>query len=77
MQITLSAPQVQRLREFIAQISTAHLEAECEPPGYSITVSFAGPLGNDAAAQCGAHSLDLGEVQVSPEQNGWGPTFEP
>ena len=74
MQITLSAQQVQDLREFVAKIYTAHMEAECEPPGYSITIGFAGPLGSDAVAKCGTQTLDLGEVHVTPEQNSWMPT---
>jgi hypothetical protein len=74
MQITLSAEQVRTLREFIGRINTEHMEAECQPPGYSIVIGFAGPLGCDAVAKCGSQSVDLGEVQVSPEQNNWSPT---
>ena len=74
MQITLSDEQVQLLRVFVERINSAHMDADCEPPGYSIEIGFGGPLGCDAVARCGPQSLDLGEVCVSPEQNNWIPT---
>ena len=74
MQITFSASQTQLLREFVERVNLAHIAVECEPPGYSIVVDFAGPFSCNAEARCGPQSIDLGEVEVSPEQNNWIPT---
>lgn len=74
MQITLSPAQVKRLQDFIAPINLAHLEAECEPPGYSIEISFAGPFGCDAIGRCGQQTIELGAVSVDPDQPHWIPT---
>lgn len=71
MQITLSPEQVALMRAFIAPINAAHADAECEPPGFTITLSFVGPYGCFAEGQCGAHKVDLGEVEVTPFQGSW------
>lgn len=73
MQITISPEQVQRLRELVEPINLAHLKEECEPPGFSILISFGGPYGNDAEARCGNQTVDLGEVGVMPAQLAWTP----
>ncbi len=71
MLITISPEQVQRLRELVEPINRAHFNEECEPPGYSISISFYGPYGNDAVGWCGKQSVNLGEVLVHPAQHAW------
>lgn len=71
MQITISPAQVQLLRELVEPINLAHFNEECEPPGYSIVISFGGPYSNEAVCRCGNQSIDLGEVAVHPPQNAW------
>lgn len=71
MVITLSPDQIARLRAMIEPINQAHLEAECEPPGYTLTISFAGPYGVSLEAQCGRQTIDLGDVDVYPMQSAW------
>lgn len=71
MQITISPAQVQLLRELVEPINLAHFNEECEPPGYSIVISFGGPYGNEAVGRCGNQSIDLGAVAVHPPQNAW------
>ena len=71
VQITISPEQVQLLRELVEPINLAHFNEECMPPGYSILIAFGGPFGNDAVAQCGNQSVDLGELVVNPAQDAW------
>lgn len=71
MQITLSPEQVALMRAFVAPINAAHVEEECEPPGFTIAVTFVGPYGNFAVGQCGAQTIDLGEVDTAPVQGSW------
>jgi len=74
MQITLSDEQVKLLHDFIVPINHAHLDEQCEPPGYSIEISFAGPYGCDAVGRCGGRTVELGPVSVQPDQPHWAPT---
>lgn len=76
MQITISPEQVQLLRELVEPINLAHVDEECEPPGYSISISFCGPYGNYAMGRCGNQTVDLGELVVHPAQNAWTLTDE-
>lgn len=76
MLITISPEQVQLLRELVEPINLAHFNEECEPPGYSILISFGGPYGNNAVGRCGNQTVDLGEVAVHPAQNAWTLTDE-
>lgn len=71
MQIIISAEQVALLRELVVPMNLAHLESDCEPPGFSIVISFVGPFGSFAMGQCGSQTVDLGEVEVQPIQGGW------
>ena len=58
--------------EFVGSINLAHMEADCEPPGYSIIIGFAGPLGCNAMAKCGPQSVELGEVHsMSSRLHSW------
>ena len=71
MMITISPQQIEHLRALVEPINLAHFNEECEPPGYSILISFGGPYGNVAVGRCGDQTVDLGEVGVHPAQNGW------
>lgn len=72
MHIELSTQQVALLRDFVNPIIAANVAAECEPPGFSVTVTFLGPYGTSAVGECGGRTIDLGDVSVLPEQHGWG-----
>jgi hypothetical protein len=76
MQITISPEQIQLLRELVEPVNLAHFNVECEPPGYSILISFGGPYGNDAVGRCGNQTVGLGEVLVHPAQDAWTVTDE-
>lgn len=76
MNIVISPEQVALLRSLVNPIFAAHVNAECEPPGYSISITFLGPYGSYASGHCGDSTVDLGEVSVQPEQAGWGLTDE-
>lgn len=71
MLITISPEQIERMRELIEPINLAHFNDDCEPPGYSILMSFCGPYGNFAVGRCGNQTVDLGEFLVHPAQNAW------
>jgi hypothetical protein len=71
MHITISPEQVALMRALVVPINCAHLDAECEPPGFTIAITFLGPYGNYAVGQCGQQTVDLGEVSVDPCQGGW------
>lgn len=71
MLITISPEQVQLLRELVEPVNLAHFNEGCEPPGYSILISFGVPYGNDGVGQCGSRRVDLGEVVVHPAQHAW------
>lgn len=71
MQITISPEQIDRLRALVEPVNVAHVDDGCEPPGYSIEISFGGPYGNSAVARCGNQTVDLGEVAVLPAQDAW------
>ena len=64
MVITLSAEQQAQLFAWIQPITEAHVNADCEPPDYSIEIRMGGPYGSDAMAVCGSSRLDLGDVSV-------------
>ena len=76
MHIELSPEQVALLRSLVHPIFAAHVNAECDPPGFSISITFLGPYGIYATGHCGDSTVDLGEVSVQPEQAGWGLTDE-
>ena len=76
MLITISPEQIQRLRELVEPVNLAHLNEECEPPGYSILISFGGPYGTVAEGRCWSQTVGLGEIEVHPAQYFWTPTFE-
>ena len=69
--IVISPDQVALLRGLVDPIFAAHVNAECEPPGFTVSVSFLGPYGSFATGHCGNDSVDLGEVLLQPEQAGW------
>ena len=68
MVITLSSDQQRQLLEWARQISQAHVESNCMPPGYTgytLHVEFGGPFGADAWASSGTARIELGEVAVA------------
>lgn len=65
MVIALSAEQQNQLFIWLQPITQAHVNDECEPPGYSIEIRVAGPWGCDAVASCGSQRLELGGVSVT------------
>lgn len=71
MEIILSPEQVLLINSLVNPINIAHIDAGCEPPGFTIAISFLGPYGNDAVGQCGKQTVDLGEVTIRPPQSGW------
>lgn len=64
MIITLSIEQQSKLFAWLQPITEAHVNASCEPPGYSFEIRMGGPWGSDAMAICGSQRLDLGDVSV-------------
>ncbi len=64
--ITLTAEQVKNANEFLGRINWAHLQEDCEPPGFDIVISVAGPFGQRAKILCGKQSIDIGDVAVEP-----------
>lgn len=64
MQITITPEQVALLRAMVEPVYAAHANADCEPPGFSITIEFLGPYGTHAVAECCGSTIDLGEVDV-------------
>lgn len=73
MQITITPAQIASLRALLEPVFAAHIDADCELPGFSIRIDFSGPYGAHATGQCGNLTVDLGEVRVQPEQFNWGP----
>lgn len=69
--IQLNAQQIDQMNRWIGEINMAHLKEECEPPGFEIVISFAGPWGQFAEAKCGSAVLDLGDVVCHPPPAGW------
>jgi hypothetical protein len=65
VRITITPEQVARLRAMVEPLHAAHANADCEPPGFSITIQFLGPFGTHAVAQCSGSTIDLGDVDVS------------
>lgn len=65
MVITLSAEQQAQLFAWLQPITEAHVNDDCEPPGYSLEIRVAGAWGCDAMASCGSQRLDLGDVSVA------------
>jgi len=74
LQITITPEQLALMRALVNPIYAAHMEAECELPGFTISISFLGPYGTFAVGSCGNLSVELGEVAVQPPQSGWGLT---
>ena len=74
MHIVITPEQIALLRDMVNPIFAAHVNAECEPPGFSVSITFLGPYGSYATGHCGNSSVDLGQVTVKPEQAGWGLT---
>ncbi len=65
MVITLSSDQQRQLLEWARQISQAHVDSDCMPPGYTLHVEIGGPFGSDAWASSGTARIELGEVAVA------------
>ena len=70
--IQLNSQQIDQVNRWLKEISRTHIMEECEPPGFEIAVSFAGPWGQFAEAKCGSDVLDLGDVVCHPSPKGWG-----
>lgn len=71
MIIEFSEQQVNLIRSFVEPVNVQHFSEDCEPPGFSIEIHFAGPYGQFAKVKCGNEKVDLGEVNVCPIQGGW------
>ncbi|WP_306392177.1 hypothetical protein [Telluria beijingensis] len=74
MQITITPEQLALMRAMVNPVYAAHMEADCELPGFTIAISFLDPYGTFAVGSCGNSSVELGEVAVQPLQAGWGLT---
>lgn len=66
MKITLSAEQESKLMEWVGLRNSEQIAADCEPSGFDLVVSVAGPYGTWATARIGDLTLELGEVEVCP-----------
>lgn len=71
LNIQLNSQQIDQVNHWVGEINMAHLREECEPPGFEIIISFAGPWGQFAQARCGSSVLDLGDVVCDPPPKGW------
>ena len=64
MHICLSREQTTCLLAWSRKITTAHVEADCEPPGYYLKVSVGAGFPSSIEATSGSSRLDLGDVEV-------------
>ncbi|MBK9494129.1 MAG: hypothetical protein IPO08_06225 [Xanthomonadales bacterium] len=64
MRIQLSAEQEQRILELVGADVAAHLDGDCEPPGWGLRVSFYAAVGNWVEVEVGNVVVDLGPAQV-------------
>lgn len=64
MHIRLSREQTESLLEWAGKITTAHVEADCEPPGYCLQVSIGAGYPSCVEAISGSVRYDLGDVDV-------------
>ena len=64
MVITLTLEQQKKLLAWAGAITEAHVNAECEPPGYTLEIDVASPWSPDARAVCGNSVVELGDVSL-------------
>lgn len=64
MKILLTAAQQESFLTWARQITSAEVDAGCEPSGVRVEVTFGGPFGNHAEAVAGSQRLELGSVEV-------------
>ena len=65
MHIRLSREQTECLLEWAGKITTAHFEADCEPPGYYLQIATGTGYPSCVEAISGSARLDLGDVDVA------------
>ena len=64
MHIRLSREQTKSLLEWAGKITAAHVEADCEPPGYYLHIAVGGGYPSSIEAISGSGRLDLGDIDV-------------
>ena len=64
MLIRIPLEQERRLLDWAGTLARAELDADLEPSGYTLQISFAPGLGWSAEAVSGTATLDLGDVEV-------------
>lgn len=64
LHICLSREQTACLLEWVGKITTAHVEADCEPPGYYLRIAVGAGYPSSIEATSGSSRLDLGDVEV-------------
>lgn len=64
MHIRLSREQTKSLLKWARKITTAHIDADCEPPGYDLHIAIGGGYPSSVEAISGSSRLDLGDVDV-------------
>ena len=64
LQITLDEEATKNYLEWASALVTAHLEADCEPCGCSITIDIGGPYGSSVSSAGAGERLEFGEVEV-------------
>jgi len=63
MVVRLTPDQTEQLMAWAGEITEAHVNADCEPPGYRLVVEvWAG--GPEATAHSGGDVLELGDVAI-------------
>jgi hypothetical protein len=71
LNIRLNEIQIAKINEWIGKNKLAHFKEECEPPGFDVIITFAGPWGEFASAKCGSSIIELGEVECDPPVASW------
>ena len=65
MLIELSKDQERQLFELATAKTRAEVDADCEPSGVELVISFCGPYGAVASVRIGKRHFELGDVQIT------------
>lgn len=64
MHIRLSREQTKSLLKWAGKITTAHVDADCEPPEYYLHIAIGAGCTSSVEAISGSSRLDLGDIDV-------------
>ena len=64
MVITFTLEQQNKLLAWARAITKGHVDADCEPPGYTLHIDVGAPWSPEARAVCGTHEIELGDVSL-------------